>query len=207
MPEDGQSGSNDGQSDNKNTIEKPLGVQTGNTVRKNDVDEFGLPIRPSKPRLYGDDTSNVAQSEHQSAQPAKSDQTISHGAENVSGGSMGQADRERTSPNVKVSELDMQNGVDISKGKEPAGIEDVEEPHELAHDAPVSEWSHMQLAPKQEKKEEEEDEGEWQTMPAFATHAIYDDWGKVLAREEAELYEEDPNLGGAGKGYSKSKHR
>ena len=97
----------------------------------------------------------------------------------------------------------MQNGADISKGKEPAGIEDVEEPHELAHDAPVSEWSHMQLAPKQEKKEEEEDEGEWQTMPAFATHAIYDDWGKVLAREEAELYEEDPNLGGAGKGYSK----
>ncbi|KAF4555880.1 Hypothetical protein D9617_2g058450 [Elsinoe fawcettii] len=71
----------------------------------------------------------------------------------------------------------------------------------------VSEWSHMQLAPKAEEEEKKEDEGEWQEMPAFATHTIYDDWGKVLAREEAELQQEEDNgyqnLGGASKGYTK----
>lgn len=69
----------------------------------------------------------------------------------------------------------------------------------------VSEWSHMQLGAKQEE-EQEDDEGEWQSMPAYATHTIYDDWGKILAREEAELMEEEgpyQNLGGAGKGYTK----
>ncbi|PNS20340.1 hypothetical protein CAC42_5790 [Sphaceloma murrayae] len=71
----------------------------------------------------------------------------------------------------------------------------------------VSEWSHMQLAPKAEEEVKEVDEGEWQTMPAYATHTIYDDWGKVLAKEEAELEEEEnagyTNLGGASKGYTK----
>ncbi|KAF2221874.1 hypothetical protein BDZ85DRAFT_165656, partial [Elsinoe ampelina] len=71
----------------------------------------------------------------------------------------------------------------------------------------VSEWSHMQLAPKAEEEVKEEDEGEWQSMPAFATHTIYDDWGKVLAREEKELEEEEDkgyqNLGGASRGYTK----
>lgn len=63
----------------------------------------------------------------------------------------------------------------------------------------------MQLATKEED-EEEEGELEWQSMPAYATHTIYDDWGKILAREEAELDEEPSpyqNLGGAGKGYTK----
>ncbi|KAF2155927.1 DUF726-domain-containing protein [Myriangium duriaei CBS 260.36] len=74
-----------------------------------------------------------------------------------------------------------------------------------AHKSAVSEWSHMQMAAKQEE-EEEDSEGDWQEMPAYAKHTIYDDWGKVLAREEAELNGEPgayENLGGAGKGYTK----
>lgn len=78
---------------------------------------------------------------------------------------------------------------------------------ELVRAGGVSEWSHQQLAPNPNCLEEEpQEEDEWQQMPAYATHTIYDDWGKVLAKEAAELDEEEAaygHLGGAGKGYTK----
>lgn len=71
----------------------------------------------------------------------------------------------------------------------------------------ASEWSHQTIEPKPGKENDDEnDDDGWQDMPAFATHTIYDDWGKVLAREQAELDEEEAaygHLGGAGKGYTK----
>ncbi|GAB7341331.1 hypothetical protein MBLNU457_7597t1 [Dothideomycetes sp. NU457] len=203
MPEDEQSVSNNGQADNKTVTGKPLEGTPTNTTQSNDVDEFGLPIRPKKPRIYGDDSSNVGQSEHEPAHLGTSDTATLQEPEDVVRGTEAMANGDTTPAIVVSSVAEVLNDAIDSKGKEPAGNDSVEEPHELAHDAPVSEWSHMQLAPKQEKEEEEDDEGEWQTMPAFATHAIYDDWGKVLAREEAEMYEEENNLGGAGKGYTK----
>lgn len=73
----------------------------------------------------------------------------------------------------------------------------------------ASEWSHQQLAP-QAVIEEEDDNGdgagEWQEMPAYATHRIYDDWGKVLAKEYDEADDQQVaygTLGGAGKGYTR----
>lgn len=73
--------------------------------------------------------------------------------------------------------------------------------------AHVSEWSHQQMAPVPDAIEEEKDkEGEWKAMPAFATHRIYDDWGKVLAKEYDEAEDEQVaygTLGGAGKGYTR----
>ena len=70
----------------------------------------------------------------------------------------------------------------------------------------ASEWSHQQLAPKTERPEEEEQEEEWQTMPAYAPFDIYNDDGKLIAKE-AEKYEEEMleygTLGGAGKGYTR----
>ena len=71
----------------------------------------------------------------------------------------------------------------------------------------ISEWSHQQLAPVPDAVEDDkDDEGEWKAMPAFATHRIYDDWGKVLAKEYDEVDDEHMaygNLGGAGKGYTR----
>ncbi|EME79626.1 uncharacterized protein MYCFIDRAFT_123897, partial [Pseudocercospora fijiensis CIRAD86] len=69
------------------------------------------------------------------------------------------------------------------------------------------EFSHQQMAPGmsvEEAKAAEEDE--WQDMPALATHRIYDDWGKVLAKEFDEVEDEQVaygTLGGAGKGYTR----
>ncbi|GAB7354049.1 hypothetical protein MBLNU459_g4629t1 [Dothideomycetes sp. NU459] len=75
------------------------------------------------------------------------------------------------------------------------------------HRGGASEWSHQPVASSAKDEEAmQDDDGEWQEMPAFATHTIYDDWGKVVAREVAELDEEDAtygHLGGAGKGYTK----
>jgi len=69
----------------------------------------------------------------------------------------------------------------------------------------VSEWSHQQLAPKNDQVQEAE-EDEWQAMPAFAPYDMYDDDNKLIAKEaelsddEADAYE---GLGGAGKGYTR----
>ncbi|KXT13877.1 hypothetical protein AC579_2398 [Pseudocercospora musae] len=71
----------------------------------------------------------------------------------------------------------------------------------------VGEFSHQQMVPRaslEEQKPAEEDE--WQEMPALATHRIYDDWGKVLAREYDEVEDEHvayATLGGAAKGYTR----
>lgn len=70
----------------------------------------------------------------------------------------------------------------------------------------VSEWSHQQLAPHEVGSEEKEEDLEWQDMPAFAAYDVYDDDGKLIAREAQDSDgEEDAyrGLGGAGKGYTR----
>ncbi|KAL7271657.1 hypothetical protein RUND412_005561 [Rhizina undulata] len=77
--------------------------------------------------------------------------------------------------------------------------------------ATISEWSHMQLVTKTDKdyaKEEEKDDVtgvEWQEMPAFASHDMYDDYGRLIAKEAAMESEDegDGAKGGASKGYTR----
>lgn len=69
----------------------------------------------------------------------------------------------------------------------------------------VSAYSHQALAPHKPEEDTTKEE-EWQNMPAFAPFDLYDDDGKLIAREardsddEADAY---TGLGGAGKGYTK----
>jgi len=70
----------------------------------------------------------------------------------------------------------------------------------------TSEWSHQQLAPHVDAPVEDEEEEQWQAMPALAEHRIYDDWGKVIAKSYDEVDDiavAYGNLGGAGKGYTR----
>ncbi|KAF2482570.1 hypothetical protein BDY17DRAFT_235740, partial [Neohortaea acidophila] len=72
----------------------------------------------------------------------------------------------------------------------------------------VSEWSHQVVVPREETGGTAvQEEDDWQEMPAFATHRIYDDWGKVLAKGYGEEDDEEQvgysQLGGAGKGYTR----
>lgn len=71
--------------------------------------------------------------------------------------------------------------------------------------AGISGWSHQVLAPHKTEPEGHIDEDEWQDMPSFAPFDLYDDDGKLIAREsqsddESNVY---AGLGGAGKGYTR----
>ena len=72
--------------------------------------------------------------------------------------------------------------------------------------AGISGWSHQVLAPHKAEVENQSREDEWQDMPAFAPYDLYDDDGKLIAKEaqdsddEANAY---AGLGGAGKGYTR----
>lgn len=70
--------------------------------------------------------------------------------------------------------------------------------------AVVSEFSHQQLTTK--KEEAEDEDGGWQTMPAYAPYDIYDDDNRLIAKEHDEAEEEKysyAGTGGAGKGYTR----
>ncbi|KAF1942635.1 DUF726-domain-containing protein [Clathrospora elynae] len=72
--------------------------------------------------------------------------------------------------------------------------------------ASISEYSHQHalLQPQEEKKET--DDGEWQTMPAYARYDMYDDDDRLIAKENVEELEDMHgygNVGGAAKGYTR----
>lgn len=70
----------------------------------------------------------------------------------------------------------------------------------------ISEWSHQQAALGNAEEDQEEEDDEWQTMPAYAPYDIYDDDNKLIARERHDSDEEGDvyaGLGGAGKGYTR----
>lgn len=72
--------------------------------------------------------------------------------------------------------------------------------------AGVSGWSHQVLAPHKAEAESESRDDEWQDMPAFAPYDLYDDDGKLIAKEAHESDDEGnayEGLGGAGKGYTR----
>lgn len=72
--------------------------------------------------------------------------------------------------------------------------------------ASVSEYSHQHAVSQPQKKDETMDDGEWQTMPAYAHYDMYDDDNKLIAKENAEELEDMhgyANVGGAAKGYTR----
>lgn len=73
----------------------------------------------------------------------------------------------------------------------------------------VSEYSHLALVTKKEEPKNDVDlldlDGEWQEMPAYASTDLYDDDGRLIAREAQESDTEgaDELRGGARKGYTR----
>ncbi|KAH8676205.1 hypothetical protein BX600DRAFT_479879 [Xylariales sp. PMI_506] len=69
----------------------------------------------------------------------------------------------------------------------------------------MSEYSHQQLTTHKDE-EGDSDDGEWQTMPAYAPYDIYDDDNRLIAKEHNDEEDETygyAGLGGAGKGYTR----
>ncbi|OCL12868.1 DUF726-domain-containing protein [Glonium stellatum] len=71
----------------------------------------------------------------------------------------------------------------------------------------ASEWSHQQLAPQTHRENASvKEEDDWQDMPAYAPYDVYNDDGKLIAREAVDSDDdmnEYANLGGAAKGYTR----
>ncbi|KAF2682480.1 DUF726-domain-containing protein [Lentithecium fluviatile CBS 122367] len=101
------------------------------------------------------------------------------------------------------------------EAKEPAAAHQrtvsADQRNSLAYGHPataVSEYSHQQLAPQTQHDEKKDDfeDGEWQTMPAYAHYDMYDDDNRLIAKENADELEDMSgygNLGGAAKGYTR----
>jgi len=194
------------------------------------VDEFGLPIRPARTRTYDeeDDTnqdapSSIPTNNNQGAPSLTT--TDNHPSEQPPPTSVTEAREAPSSAHATIANSsavphhDLAQPAPSTEHPEPAAsasepvIPDqaqqaviVANSDSLAQPlAGASEWSHQAVtaAPAQEKQPQE-NELDWQEMPAFATHTMYDDWGKVVAREVAELEEEDYAYGNAAaKGYTR----
>lgn len=167
----------------------------------NDPAPPSIPERTAKPILQEtlpDNTSPAAPSNHDIRENAAGPELAQGNPKDDTVGAGTAINGHGTHSAVPAGESQMQ---DQAKNAVIASTSEVQ-PHGGA-----SEWSHQPVAPSSKAVEpKEDDDGGWQEMPAFATHTIYDDWGKVVAREVAELDEEAAaygHLGGAGKGYTK----
>jgi hypothetical protein len=72
----------------------------------------------------------------------------------------------------------------------------------------VSEYSHQAafLQPEPKVEEKEDEDGGWQTMPAYARYDMYDDDDRLIAKENTDELEDMhgyANVGGAAKGYTR----
>jgi len=155
------------------------------------LDDFGLPIRKRPQRSYTQHSQ--LSNDHQDA---TTDQPITTASSEPSHPPVVQADKEATNLSAALVQDEAQNAVIASREDGPPRGE-----------AGPSAWSHQHIATdSKDNNKVHDDDDDWQEMPAYATHVVYDDWGKVIAREMAELEEEDHaygQLGGAGKGYTK----
>ncbi|KAK3716714.1 hypothetical protein LTR37_006344 [Vermiconidia calcicola] len=200
--------------------------QDASSVEPPLADEFGLPIKPPRRRRWSeddsDDSSNgqredgVESEKFEDAQetpleePKRAAQSIQPIEAELSASSPKQDDNTVSSQDVEANEVEPKQEEAVpTKERRNSNRPSSSHSHgSRPHAQSVSEWSHQALAPNQPAIDEEDDKGDndWQEMPAFATHRIYDDWGKVLAKEYAEVEDEHltyATLGGAGKGYTR----
>ncbi|SMR52792.1 unnamed protein product [Zymoseptoria tritici ST99CH_1E4] len=187
------------------------------------ADEFGLPARPPRRRQYTlgelDTPDEIRENVLQEIEEAEGEQGVVKKDEEASAEKKSAPVEQETEANDVAAKdkqpapAQLHDAADqASKAKED-DESTASPPRSIAKHAQkpsiasVSEFSHQPIPERlstDDSKPDEEDE--WQEMPALATHRIYDDWGKVLAKEYGEVEDETVKygtLGGAGKGYSR----
>jgi hypothetical protein len=188
-----------------------------------ETDEFGLPIRPSRRRVYEqeeDDEEDVAGSE---GKVVVKEHEVASGTADVDKKDTVGKPESRTDPVSKEADANTDTSAHATTTKSetgpPNGTAHGETPAspQKSNDKPrghgykkslgASEWSHQVMAPDQPVEEEQKEELEWQEMPALATYRQYDDWGKVTAKAFDEEEDDEKmaygKLGGAAKGYTR----
>ncbi|KAF2088259.1 DUF726-domain-containing protein [Saccharata proteae CBS 121410] len=198
-----------------------------------ELDEFGLPIR-RKPRRQ--DTNEASESkqpgheepgesqEDKASAPAQEKEQIQDATVNEPR-SQEAPPSSASGPPAKPGTPEQQSGINGNAAAQPQSAAQsqnhtrstsrnilAENVSEQAQPLGASEWSHQRMAlqpphePTVDEKKADEDDGEWQEMPAYAPYDMYDDDNRLIAREAPEYDEEIMqygNLGGAGKGYTR----
>jgi hypothetical protein len=187
-----------------------------------EVDDFGLPIRPRRNPLPAhseplEDENTGHNTQEVPVRPASHSDAVKKTAEP-------EPTQEKPGPEASASDPANVNTTDKPAERpetQEASPVPAEKPH--ASDTPdkprtstskqkpahVSEWSHQRLAqpgahqPESEESEEEPDE--WTSMPALGEFDYYDDYGRLVARGAKEEDDEAvyQGLGGAGRGYTR----
>lgn len=185
-----------------------------------ELDEFGLPIR-KKPlrRLISEDSEenlrrSVEEAQHQETASGHAwEATAPAALASASASPTSQGNAHDDNVAVKVDAKSAPSGelaTAQSDDKRAEATPDVlaeasASDYRHAEPGAVSEWSYQQLAPKKEKKDDDWD-GEWQDMPAYASYDMYNDDNKLIAREKDDLSDDEVEygaLGGAGRGYTR----
>lgn len=185
-----------------------------------EADEFGLPIRPSRRRVYEEEEDGVSGGKGKAV--SKEDDTASEkptvDKEDVVGKTEPKTEsvskeadaNAETSAHAATTKSESGPPNDTAHGETPASPQKSDgkaRGHGYKKSLGASEWSHQIMAPHTPEEEEQKEELEWQDMPALATYRQYDDWGKVTAKAFEEEEDDEKmaygTLGGAAKGYTR----
>ncbi|KAK2873511.1 hypothetical protein FQN49_002308, partial [Arthroderma sp. PD_2] len=183
-----------------------------------ELDDFGLPIRPRKstPSLRPTSTEvSAPRSPDGTNTPSHSEarkpmaRSVSAPLETLEKRTNEFANKEPMSSidNGKAGPIPLETKEGSLPTIPDKAEQDKSNVSKLAHDAhtkDISEWSHQKIATKDVSDEEKEDDT-WHDMPALGEFDVYDDYGRIVARgakdeDEDAAYQ---GLGGAGKGYTR----
>lgn len=197
-----------------------------------EYDDFGLPIKKARvrtplPESDDDDGEGDQKEELKDARStaASAEELAQHEKEEVKPASIKEELLEESKDQPKPEAADNNGQVEAAPPKTTAT--QVSEQHSTAHtrtpssksdslkrgsvvnahnSAGISEYSHMAQKAPEEAPHDEDDDGGWQTMPAYARYDMYDDDNRLIAKENAEELEDMHgygNVGGAAKGYTR----
>ncbi|KAL8637855.1 MAG: hypothetical protein Q9226_009068, partial [Calogaya cf. arnoldii] len=169
-----------------------------------EVDDFGLPVKSPRRRpeteVSGDDEPGKVNGKHEANLSRRS--LVS----DVAGGESHAKAFPDSHPELQEDFTTSAHG--SKHDSHPPGAPTISGiPHSNTTAATgVSGWSHQALAPQSEKKDDHHEDEGWQEMPALAQYDLYNDDGRLIARQAVET-DEPANaytgLGGAGKGYTR----
>ncbi|KAL8922021.1 MAG: hypothetical protein Q9172_003737 [Xanthocarpia lactea] len=171
-----------------------------------EVDDFGLPVKPPRRRPE----TEVSDDEELDNVNGKHEKSLAQ-TPSVSR-KLGEQDHARASPPTEshpdLHEIPSTATNGSRHESHPLGAPTISgiPNSNAAAEIGVSGWSHQALAPANEKKDDHHEDEGWQEMPALAQYDLYDDDGRLIARQARET-DEPANaysgLGGAGKGYTR----
>ncbi|KAL8718216.1 MAG: hypothetical protein Q9225_004624 [Loekoesia sp. 1 TL-2023] len=184
-----------------------ISVKKEGEKKEPEVDEFGLPVKPPRRRPDKD----VSEDEdHGEINNTKKETLSRKSSISPHNGEEEQAE-EPSSAQSHTDEHELsQTATQVSTHGDDhtasPSIPSIPNSNAVAAASGVSGWSHQVLAPRREENDHHHEEEAWQDMPALAQYDLYDDDGRLIARQahdsdqEANAY---TGLGGAGKGYTR----